>query len=334
MKKVFVFFLLVALVGLQLFAGGRRNGAGVQTLTFASSQPPSGGFKGEMAMRFAEYVYQETNGAVRVIVHHSGALSTSERELLEMAQAGAVDFAMGVTTAVLGWSPDMRVFDLPFLFQDVYHFRDITRGPVGRMIEEDFTRHGVVLLGQIMPGFRSVFTTRAPIHTIEDLRGLTIRTMESPIHIELFSSLGMRPTPMSSSELFTALQTGIVDAGENDPASVVSWGWVDIINYYMLTEHTISSNLLVMNQASFNRQTPEVQQGIRRAAARAIDYQIGFIQQAWDDNLRLIKDRGITVVELTPAQRSAFQASISHLIAQYEADISRNIVQLVRDAAR
>ena len=332
MKRVFVFVLFVVLIGVPLFAAGRGDAGGQQRMTFASSQPPQGGFKGEMAMRFARYVEEETGGAITVHVHHSGALSTHERELLEMAQAGTVDFAMGTTTAVLGWSPSMRLFDLPFLFESVEHFRDVTRGPVGQMMEDDFAQHGVVLLGQILPGFRSVFTTRRPARNLEDLRGQRIRVMESPIFLTLFSNLDMLPTPMSSSELFTALQTGVVDAGENDPASVVSWGWVDIIGYYLLTQHTISSNLLVMNQATFNRQTPEVQAGIRRAATRAIDYQLEYIQQAWANSMQIIRDRGVVITELTPDDLRILQERTTYLVEQYEAEIGRGMVQMVRDA--
>jgi len=334
MKKAFVIVLLVSLIGIPLFAGGRGDAGGPIRMTFASSQPPSGGFKGEMALRFARYVEEETGGTITVHVHHSGSLSTHERELLEMAQAGSVDFAMGTTTAVLGWSPSMRVFDLPFMFESVEHFRDVTRGQVGQIMEDDFAQHGVLLLGQILPGFRSVFTTRNPARNLEDLRGLRIRVMESPIFISLFSSIDMLPTPMPSSELFTALQTGVVDAGENDPASVVSWGWVDIIGYYLLTQHTISSNVLVMNQARFNSLTPEQQQGIRRAAVRAIDYQLEYIQQAWQDSLQIIRDRGVTITDLTPDQLRFLQEVTAPLVAQYEVEIGRGMVQMVRDAAR
>ena len=150
----------------------------------------------------------------------------------------------------------------------------------------------------------------------------------------MFKALGMLPTPMPSSELFTALQTGVVDAGENDPASVVSWGWIDIIKYYMLDMHTISSNVIVMNKAKLERQTPEIQQAIRRAAIRAVDFQLNYIQQAWADCLKQIRDKGVTVVELNSSQIKAFQDKIQHLTDQYDAEIGKNIVKMVRDARK
>jgi len=341
MKKVCVFVLLLSLIALPLFAGGGSQAgapAGAapqkQTMRFASSQPPQGGFMGGMALEFAKYVEEETKGAITVTVHHSGSLSTNERELLEMAQAGTVDFAMGATTYVLGWSPSMKVFDLPFLFQSADHFREVTRGPVGKIMEDECAQHGAILLGQILPGFRSIFTSRKEIRSIDDLKGLKIRSMESPIYLEMFRTLDMLPTPMPSSELFTALQTGVVDAGENDPASVVSWGWIDIIKYYMLDQHTISSNIIVMNKATFDKQTPENQQAIRRATVRAVDFQLDYIQKAWADCLKQIRDKGVTVVELSPAQIKQFQDRIQHMTDQYDVEIGKNIVKMVRDARK
>lgn len=336
MKKVCVFMLFAVLVGLPLFAGGTSESGSGQggpiTMTYGSSQPATGGYMGETSFKFAQFVNEETQGAIKINVHHSGALSNNERELLEMAQAGTADFAMGATTYILGWSPSMKVFDLPFLFESVEHFRDVTRGPVGKIMEDECAQHGVILLGHVLPGFRSVFTAKKAIATIDDLKGLKIRTMESPVYIELFKSLGMLPTPMPSSELFTALQTGVVDAGENDPASVVSWGWIDIVKYYMLDQHTISSNILVMNKARFDKLPPEQQQGIRKAGIRAIDYQLDYVQGAWGDCLKQIRDKGIVVVELRSL--APFQERVQHMAAQYDKEIGKNIVQMVRDAAK
>ena len=156
--------------------------------------------------------------------------------------------------------------------------------------------------------------------------------MESPVYIEMFKRLGMLPTPMPSSELYTALQTGVVDAGENDPASVVSWGWIDVIKYYMLDKHTLSSNVLVMNKAKFDSFDPEIQNAILKAAERAVRYQFEYIQGAWEDSMKKIRDKGITVVELNETELDKFRNSVAPIVDKYEKEIGKNLVQMVKDA--
>ncbi len=337
MKKALL-VLLIVLVALPLFAGGGKEAAPaakkaeVMTMKFGSSQPPKGGFMGEMAPNFAKYLEEESKGLIKVTVHHSGSLSSNERELLEMAQAGTVEFAMGATTYILGWSPSMKVFDLPYLFESVDHFRDVTRGEVGKIMEDECAQHGVILLGQIIPGFRSIFTAKKPVKSIDDLKGMKIRSMESPVYIEMFKALGMLPTPMPSSELYTALQTGVVDAGENDPASVVSWGWIDVIKYYMLDRHTLSSNVLVMNKAKFDALPQPLQNAVKKASIRAVDYNLDYIVGAWDDSMKKIRAKGVTVVEL--ADLKDFQDRVAFMAEQYDKVIGKGIVGKVKAAAK
>ena len=330
MKRIGVLLLMV-LVGALAFAAGQGETAdGPIRMTLATSQPPEGGYLGDMPFKFAEYLAEESNGRIELTVHHSGSLSSNERELMEMAQAGSVDFAIGATPYVLGWAPSFKVLDLPFLFEDVDHFRNVVFGDVGKVFEKEVSQHGVELVGYILPGFRGVFSARRPVTSIDDLQGLKIRSMESPVYIETFRSLGMLPTPMPSSELYTALQTGVVDAGENDPASVVSWGWIDVIQYYMLNYHTLTACVMVGNQQKLNSLSPDLQEAVRRAGVRASEYQLDYIQGAWADSLRQIREKGITVTQIDDF--TPFQERVSHIVDKYEAEIGGGIVQMVRDA--
>ena len=339
MKKTVVLLLLAALAMGSLFAGGEKEGtsaapAAAETvkLVMATSQPPTGGFMGGMPSKFAEYLKEESNGRIELTIHDSGSLSSNERELLEMSQAGTVDLSMGATTYVLGWAPSFKIFDLPYLFKDVDHFSRVVFGDVGKILADECADDGVVLLGQIIPGFRSIFTAKKAIQSYDDLAGLKIRSMESPVYIEMFKRLGMLPTPMPSSELYTALQTGVVDAGENDPASVVSWGWIDVIKYYMMDRHTLSSNVLVMNKARFDALPPDLQAAVKKAAERAVRYQFDYIQGAWKDSMQQIRDKGITVVELSDSELAKFRNSVAPIVDKYEKEIGKNLVQMVRDA--
>ena len=306
--------------------------AGEVVLKLGTSQPPKGGFLGETPKVFADALEQATKGQVKVKVFYSGSLSSNERELLEMAQSGATDLGIGATTYVLGWAPSFKVFDLPYLFEGVEHFKKVVQGSVGERLAKQVEPHGVVLLTYILPGVRSIFNNVRPINGLEEAKGLKIRSMQSPVYVDMFKAMGMLPTAMPASELYTSLQTGVVDAAENDPASVVSWGWVDVIKYYSLDEHSISCNVMMMNKKRFDSFPPDIQKAIREAGKKAENYQLDYIQKATAENLEKIKAKGVKVNVIT--NKKPFQDSVSHIIAQYEKEIGPDIIQMVRDAAR
>ncbi len=306
--------------------------AGEVTLKLAHSQPPKGGYMGEAPQIFADALEQSTKGQVKVKIFHSGSLSANERELAEMAQSGAVDLAIPATTYVLGWAPSMKVFDLPYLFEGASHFKKVVQGPVGEKLAKQVEDDGLVLLGYFLPGVRSIFNNVRPINTLEDAKGMKIRSMQSPVYVEMFKSMGMLPTPLPSSELYTSLQLGVVDAGENDPASVVSWGWIDVIKYYSLDEHSISAMAVLMNKKRFDSFPSDVQEAIRDAARKAENYQLDYIEKAAAENLKKIEAKGVKVNRIQ--NKKPFQDAVKHIVAQYEKEIGPDIVQAVRDAAK
>lgn len=322
--------LVVAILATLCFAGTIQ--AGEVTLRLGTSQPPKGGFLGETPKVFADEVEKLTKGQVKVKVFYSGALSSNERELMEMTQSGATDFGIGATTYILGWAPSFKVFDLPYLFEGVQHFKKVVQGPVGQKLASQVEDDGVLLLTYILPGIRSIFNNVRPINTLEDVKGLKIRSMQSPVYLDMFKAMGMLPTPMPSSELYTSLQTGVVDAGENDPASVVSWGWIDVIKYYSLNEHSISCNVMVMNKKRFDSFSPDIQKAIREAGKKAENYQLDYIEKAWADSLKKIEAKGVKVNRIK--DKKPFQDAVKHIIAQYEKEIGPDIIQMVRDAAK
>ncbi len=304
--------------------------AGQVTLKLATSQPPKGGFLGETPKVFADEVEKATKGQAKVQIFHSGSLSSNEAELFQMAQSGAVDVAIGATTYILGWTPKAKVFDLPYLFEGAPHFKRVVQGKVGEVIAKEIEGNNAVLLAYILPGVRSIFSTKRPIEKIEDAKGLKIRSMQSPVYIDMFKNMGMLPTALPASELYTSLQTGVVDAGENDPASVVSWGWVDVIKFYSLNEHSISCNVMVMNKKKLDSLPADMQKAIREAGKKAENYQLDYIQKALAENLEKIKAKGVKVNVIT--DKKPFQDAVKDIIAKYEPEIGKDLIQAVRDA--
>jgi tripartite ATP-independent transporter DctP family solute receptor len=319
---------VLAIVGLLALAPVVH--AGQVTLKLATSQPPKGGFLGDTPKVFADEVEKLTKGQVKVQIFHSGSLSSNEAELFQMAQSGAVDVAIGATTYILGWTPRAKVFDLPYLFEGAPHFKKVVQGKVGEVIAKEVEDDGVYLIAYILPGVRSIFSTKRPIEKLDDAKGMKIRSMQSPVYIDMFKNMGMLPTALPASELYTSLQTGVVDAGENDAASVVSWGWVDVIKYYSINEHSISCNVMLINKKKLDSMPADVQKAIREAGKKAENYQLDYIQKALAENLEKIKAKGVKVNVIT--DRKPFQDAVKDIIAKYEPEIGKDLIQAVRDA--
>ena len=218
------------------------------------------------------------------------------------------------------------------MFEGAGHFKRVVQGPVGERLAKQVEDDGVVLISYILPGIRSIFNTKRPVNTLDDAKGMKIRSMQSPVYVEMFKSFGMLPTPMPSSELYTSLQTGVVDAGENDPASVVSWGWVDVIKYYSLDEHSLTACVLLVNKKRFDGFPADVQKAIREAGKKAENYQLDYIQKALAENLEKIKAKGVKVNVIT--DKKPFQDAVKDIIAKYEPEIGKDLIQAVRDAAK
>lgn len=306
--------------------------AGAETvLRFASSQPAEGGYMGEIVKVLGDAIAEKTNGEVTVKAFYAGALSSNERELAEMAQSGAVDMANAATTYILGWAPSAKVFDLPYLYEGVDHYKAVVQGEVGDFIKDEVEGAGVKVISYVLPGIRSIFNNERPIHTLEDAEGLKIRSMQSPVYIEMFKNMGMLPTPMPASELYTALQLGTVDAGENDPASVVSWGWKDVIKYYSLDRHSIAVVVILMNKAKFDSFPPEIQQAILEAGKEAENYQIEYITDAWARSMEEMKAAGVEINEIDDIK--PFQEAVAPIVDKFSDEIGHGLVDKVKAAA-
>jgi tripartite ATP-independent transporter DctP family solute receptor len=330
-KRVVRFVVAVTVLAVAgLIAAVPVAQAGQVTLKLATSQPPKGGFLGDTPKVFADEVEKLTKGQLKVQIFHSGSLSSNEAELFQMAQSGAVDLAIGATTYILGWTPRAKVFDLPYLLEGAPHFKKVVQGKVGEVIAKEVEDDGVYLITYILPGVRNIFTTKRSIEKLEDAKGMKIRSMQSPVYIDMFKNMGMLPTALPASELYTSLQTGVVDAGENDAASVVSWGWVDVIKFYSLSEHSISCNVMIVNKKKMDSLSADAQKAIREAGKKAENYQLDYIQKALAENLEKIKAKGVKVNVIT--DKKPFQDAVKDIIAKYEPEIGKDLIQAVRDA--
>ena len=165
-------------------------------------------------MKFAELLEEKSGGRIHMDVFHSAQLA-SDRDCIEGMQINTIQSGIMVGSALAGFTDELLVFDLPFLFENSEQGQKLCDSDVGKEMLASLDDIGIKGLGFMEYGMRNITNSKLPIEKPEDLQGIKIRTMENQIHMEAFSVMGADPTPMAFGELFTALQQGTIDAQEN-----------------------------------------------------------------------------------------------------------------------
>ena len=216
---------------------------------------------------FKSVIETQTNGAVMVDIFSGGKLG-SMKERLQMVQSGALEASMDTGT-MAGFFPEWQVVYIPYLFRSyevAWEFFD--NSEVFAAIKERMRKKtGFRVLGVGGNGFRSFQTSKRELRTPEDFKGMKFRVMQSPIFVKLVEALGAKAVPISWSELYTAMQTGVVDGAEVPPAYVEMGKLYEVQKYFILNKHQFSDDLFVINDSFFQR-LPEGVQKVFMAAAR------------------------------------------------------------------
>ncbi len=263
---------------------------------------------------FAREVEQRTSGGYKVQTFYSSALG-AERESVEGVQLGTLDLTLTSTGPLPNFVPDVAILDIPFLFRDYAHARAVLDGPIGQELLTKFQAKGMVGLAWAENGFRHMTNSKRPVNVPDDLRGLKMRTMENPIHIEAYRQFGIQPTPMAFTEVFTALQQGTVDGQEN-PLSVITAAKLDQVQKYLsLTGHVYSPAVLLMNKVQWDKLSPADQQVFLDAAKEAVKANRARVDEDERKAVADLRAKGMTVAE--NVDKAKFQAALDPVYADF-----------------
>ncbi|MEM5503086.1 TRAP transporter substrate-binding protein [Ahrensia kielensis] len=226
------------------------------------------------AREFARLVEEKTAGKVAVKVSDNGALG-SNPELLDAVQTGIIDFTISTPGVMAEYSASMGILELPYVFASKEHMMTVTRGEVGKQMGASYQEAtGVEVLGYFGGAQRNMITTDATIKGIEDLSGLKMRTWEWSVMLDWWSGLGALGSVVAFPEVYTALQTGVVDGAENEFSTFTTARWAEVAKNVSLTQHSITVRPLVGNAGKINNLSDEYQTAIREAAIEAADYDV------------------------------------------------------------
>jgi TRAP-type transport system periplasmic protein len=226
------------------------------------------------ADRFREIVDRETNGAVRIRVFPSGTLG-QEREVVQQLQEGLVDFMVSGTAIWGSVAPKIQVFDFPFLWRDWAHVHRVLDGAIGRQAGDylDATVRMRPLAWGDSFGFRQVITRARDVSEPSQLAGLKIRTIQSPIYVKAIELMGASPTPMAFGEVYTSLQTGVIDGYEHDASTTLQQRFYEVARYMARTSHIAGVTGLYASAVTLNRIAPSLRSTLERAAIEASERQ-------------------------------------------------------------
>ena len=211
--------------------------------------------------------------ASRLSVQMFGSMQLGgEKEMIEQAQVGALQMPR-VSVGTLGpVVDDLNVLNLPFLFRDTAHMNKVVDGPIGQELLDKVTNHPsakLVGLCWMDAGARSFYDTKHPIKKIEDLKGLKVRVIGNPMFVDMGNALGANAVAMGYDQVFSALQTGVIDGAENNPPSFVFDNHYQVAKYYSLTQHLIVPEMLVFSRVSWDKLTPDDQALVKKFSREA-----------------------------------------------------------------
>lgn len=262
----------------------------------------------------AERLAEKSDSTMQIDIYPSEQLG-SERELLELLQVGSLDMTKVSSATMTGFSSLYKVFSLPYAFRNDAHRYAVMEGPIGRKIlhsSQDVWLRGLVFYDS---GTRSFYTRNAPIREPADLRGLKIRTQESPVAIQMVRQMGGSATPISFGELYTALQQGVVDGAENNAPSFHLTNHFELCDYYSLDEHSAPQDVLLVSTHLWERLTPQQRTWLQEAADESAQRQKKLWAEASKEALEAVKDAGVEIIR---PDKSKFSEAVQPLIDQYQ----------------
>ena len=221
---------------------------------------------------FAKNVEEKSNGRIKCEHYPSNQLG-SERDVLEGLQIGTIEM-IGAATSVMGnWVPSLNLFELPFIFQNRDHWWAVLDSEIGMSFAEPCAEQGFHLLGFYDVGARHIMTVEKAINSIEDMKGLKIRTMENAAHLDAFKAFGANPTPMAYAELYTALQTEVIDGAEAANVNYNSKKFYEVAPNWAQVGWIHLAQIVVMSKIFYDKLPPDLQELVNNEAKVAIKFE-------------------------------------------------------------
>jgi tripartite ATP-independent transporter DctP family solute receptor len=331
--------IVIALVC--VLVGGMMNLSANNVVKIAFTDPPTLGI-GDMQIYHPSYAAmlafkgafeKYTSNRYTVELYPYGALGDAASNL-EQILSGVTQGATPADGALAPFYKDIQVFSIPYLFDSALTAYDILDGEFGRKLFDDMAEKSGfrVLASYDNGGYRNFSNSKREIKSAKDMQNLKIRTMDIPVHMEIVKALGASPTPIAFMELYSALQTGVVDGQENSAVTMLGASLHEVQDYVTLDGHLLGLAFLVVGEDWFQSLSPEDQEAALKAGREAAFAARGTVRYAESLAIKTLQDVGVQVYSPTPAEMETFKVAQKNAIAWLKQNIDADIVDELLDA--
>lgn len=338
MKKVLALISLLLVISLVLVtgcssqkdAGDKKAGPKVMKLGIVTNKDRS---LTKGLVKFGEIVEKESGGTIKVEVFSDGVLG-GDRQVIEALQMGTVHGTAVSTGVVAAFAPRMDAFDLPFLFKDKATAYKVFDGPIGQEVLNDLPKANILGFAYWENGFRHLTNNKRDVKTADDIKGLKIRTLESKVHVETWKTLGANPTPIAYTQLYSAMEQGVVDGQENPLGNVVGMKFNEVQKYLTTTGHIYNANVFLISKKFYDGLSDKEKEVVKKAAEEAKTYQRQLNEKEDQDSVAILKEKGMKISELNAGEKEKMQQILQPVYKQVGATLGQDFIDKLLAATK
>lgn len=276
--------------------------------------------------KYAEIVAEKSGGKIKVRGYPDGQLG-AELQSISAAQGGVLEMALVSTAAAATVVKSFGVIDLPFIFSNWQEADLILDGPVGRKMLDKLPEKGLIGLCFWENGFRHVTNSKRPITKAEDFKGLKIRTIQNPVFIDIFNTLGANATPMPFTEVFTALESKAIDGQETPYSNIHANKFYEVQKYVSATGHIYGGAVLLMGKKTWDQLSADEKKIMQDACYPARDFERRFNREQDPKLLADLKAKGMIFNEISPQEHARMRELLKPVYDKYSKELGEDVVK-------
>jgi TRAP-type transport system periplasmic protein len=313
-------------LGAALIAGVVEPSAQVETRTLRFTAASNKGHPQVLGVeKFAELVKDKSGGKITVRAFPGGSLGP-DLQVVSAMQGGTIDLNVMNASLLAGNVKEMAVLDFPYLFNSSEEADAVIDGPIGKKLIDKLPAKGLVGLAYWDLGFREMHTRNKPVAKADDLRGLKMRVIPTPIYVDFMNATGANAVPMPFTETYTALEQGSIDGMTNPLLNIPDGKYNEVSKHLTLTNHMYTPQIVIVSKKTWDKLSEDERKILQQAAAETAAYQRKVAREEAAKVLERLKKAGMTIHELPPEEIAKLRETAKPVIEKYRKDIGAEFV--------